>query len=585
MRVVPALLCLSLGFPLGGTGIIVPAFAKTPDAAEKSCRDRFLDRTDMASSRNRFGGSFGAPRGGLTGIMAPPPSVAPPLGAPPSITRAFDRSTARRTRPAPRRHPSVAPDPVNRDRYPEADPNPVKIVGDAPVSTFSADVDTASYALVRRYLTRMKRFPPADAVRPEELINAFEYAYPSPETIDGAFRPAIAMFPAPWNPDTRLLRIGIKAYAVPPDTRPPANLVFLLDVSGSMRGRDRLPLAKTAICMLVYELKPGDRVSMVVYAGAAGTVLEPTPASDKETILSAMDRLRAGGSTAGGRGIQLAYAIAERNFVKGAANRIILATDGDFNVGIASPRKLRDYVARKRATGIFLTVLGFGIGNYNDKMMQSLAQSGNGVAAYIDSVAEARKILVRGLTGSIITVARDVKFQIEFNPARVAEYRLIGYETRLLKRTDFKNDRVDAGDIGSGHAVTALYELAMTGSKGRLSADLRYGRKQPAAGKRDGELGFLRLRFKAPGAKQSRLIERKLRMSDMVKDVSAAPTDARFAAAVAWFADALRNSAFVKPDWGKIRDLAVGAIGEDRYGDRQAFVKLVDAAKKIAASK
>jgi len=575
MRFAPALLCLSLGIPLGITNVTVPAVAETPDVAEQFCRDRFLGRVGIREAQSRVGGSLGPPRGGLA-RMAPLPSVAPPVTSSESaVLRAFKVL---------RQSPRVIPDPVNRDRYPNADPNPVKIVRDAPVSTFSADVDTASYALVRRYLTRRGKFPPADAVRPEELINAFDYAYPSPDTIDGAFRPEIAMFPSPWNPDTRLLRIGIKAYDLAPDARPPANLVFLLDVSGSMRGRDRLPLAKTAICMLVHELKPGDKVSMVVYAGAAGTVLEPTPASARETILTAMDRLTAGGSTAGGRGIELAYSIAEKNFIKGAANRIILATDGDFNVGIADPRKLRDYVARKRDTGIFLTVLGFGIGNYNDRMMQLLAQSGNGVAAYIDSVAEARKILVRGLTGSIITVARDVKFQVEFNPARVAEYRLIGYETRLLNRTDFNNDRVDAGDIGSGHTVTALYELAMTGSKGRLSGDLRYGRKQTAAGKRDGELGFLRLRFKAPGAQQSRLIERKLSMSDMLEDISAAPADARFAASVAWFADALRNSAFVKPEWNKIRKLADGAIGEDRYGDRRAFVKLVDAAKKIAAS-
>jgi len=574
MRIVPALLCLSLGCSLGIAGIAVPAFAKTPAAAEKSCRDRFMIEGNVAYKANRFGAPSGAAGGGLTGMASPS-----------SVAGIMDSTTVGRTkRTAPRRNPKLIPNPVNRDRYPQADPNPVKIVGEAPVSTFSADVDTASYALARRYLTQIGKIPPADAVRPEEMINAFDYAYASPETIDGAFRPAIALFPAPWNPETRLLRIGIKAYDVPSDARPPANLVFLLDVSGSMAGPDRLPLAKTAICMLVHELKPDDRVSMVVYAGAAGTVLAPTAASDSEAILTALDRLSAGGSTAGGRGIQLAYAIAEKNFVKGAANRIVMATDGDFNVGIADPRKLRDYVARKRDTGIFLTVLGFGMGNYNDRMMQSLAQSGNGVAAYIDSVAEARKILVRGLTGSIVTVAKDVKFQVEFNPARVAEYRLIGYETRLLDRTDFKNDRVDAGDIGSGHAVTALYELAMTGSTGRLSGDLRYGRKPTAAGKPNGEIGFLRLRFKAPGASRSRLIERPLLMSGMLDDVSAAPADARFAASVAWFAEALRNSAFVKPEWDRIRNLAVGATGKDRYGDRRAFVELIDAAKKIAAS-
>lgn len=543
------------------------AAAATGDA-EAYCRKRYLsaplDRDDRTGGRLQKSAPAGR-------ALAPHPTGVMTLqGAPPAS--AAEAATD-----------AIPPRGPERDRYPEADPNPIKRVAETPVSTFSADVDTASYAVVRRYLADVGRMPPADAVRPEELVNAFDYAYPSPDRPEAGFLPDVAVFPAPWNPERLLLRIGVKGYAVDPESRPPANLVFLLDVSGSMRSADKLPLAKTAICMLTHELKPDDRIALVVYAGAAGVVLEPTPAARKSEILEAMDQLEAGGSTAGGEGVELAYALAEAHFRAGAANRILLATDGDFNVGVADPRQLRDYVARKRRSGVFLTVLGFGMGNYSDVMMQSLSQAGNGVAAYIDSVEEAHKVLVRGLTASIVTIATDVKFQVEFNPARVAEYRLIGYETRLLDRADFNNDRVDAGDVGSGHTVTALYEIALAGGPGRAVDPLRYGaRPEAPAGVAD-EFAVARLRFKAPDSAESRLIERPVTDADAVGDVAAASADARFAAAVAWFAEALRQSPHVAADWAAIRGLADGARGPDVHGDRRRFVALVETAEKVAA--
>lgn len=550
-----------------------PAFANT----EAYCRERFLvepprlERPPSAGPRQgenaralwelRQRARDAGPRAGGETSGLPELAIAPP------------------SQPDPARAPGP-----NRDIYPETDPNPIKIVSETPVSTFSADVDTASYAVVRRHISVQNRLPPVDAVRPEELINAFEYGYPSPDSIDGAFAPSVVLFPAPWNPDRQLLRIGVKAYDVPEATRPPANLVFLLDTSGSMHAMDKLPLAKAAICMTVHELKPDDTVAMVVYAGAAGVVLEPTPVSEKGEIFKAMDALAAGGSTAGGQGIELAYALAEAHFREGAANRVLLATDGDFNVGINDPRQLRDYLARKRDTGIFLTVLGFGLGNYQDEMMQSLSQAGNGVAAYIDSIEEVQKVLVRGLTASIITVAKDVKFQVEFNPARVAEYRLIGYETRLLDRTEFDNDRVDAGDIGSGHAVTAIYELAMTGGPGLAAEPLRYDQPPASADAMDDELAFLRLRFKPADSGESRLIERPVTDDDQVDRLDAADSDTRFAAAVAWYAEALRNSPHLAADWTAISALAESAVGEDPFEERQAFIELLPQSARVAGN-
>ncbi|MFC1516842.1 VWA domain-containing protein, partial [Thermodesulfobacteriota bacterium] len=340
---------------------------------------------------------------------------------------------------------------VGRDRFETITVNPIKLVSEAPVSTFSIDVDTASYAFVRRALNSGV-LPQKNAVRVEELINYFDYDYPLPDDRAMPFKSFVALLPTPWNPDTKLMHIGIKGIDIIPEKRPRTNLVFLIDVSGSMQSRDKLPLLKNAFRMLVDTLDAEDIVSMVVYAGAAGTVLEPTKVKEKGKIIAALDRLRAGGSTAGGEGIRQAYALAKANFDPEGVNRVILATDGDFNVGIRNPEELKGFVERKRKTGIFLSVLGFGQGNYNDALMQKLAQNGNGNAAYIDTLSEARKVLVDEAHSTLFTIAKDVKIQVEFNPARVAEYRLIGYETRMLRREDFNNDRVDAGDIGSGHS-------------------------------------------------------------------------------------------------------------------------------------
>ena len=351
-----------------------------------------------------------------------------------------------------------------RDKFDEITFNPIKLVGEEPVSTFSIDVDTASYAFVRRQLNN-GTLPQKDAVRVEELINYFNYNYPLPEDRSKPFKPTVALYPTPWNENTKLLHIGIKGYDIVPAEKPRSNLVFLLDVSGSMNSPDKLPLLRNSFSLLVDSLDPEDTVAIAVYAGAAGTILEPTKVKEKSKILAALNRLHAGGSTAGGAGIQLAYSLAEMNFDKEAVNRVILATDGDFNVGITNQNELKSFIERKRKSGIFLSVLGFGQGNYNDALMQALAQNGNGNAAYIDSLNEARKVLVDEAGGTLFTIAKDVKIQIEFNPARVHDYRLIGYETRMLKQEDFNNDKVDAGDVGSGHSVTAIYEITPVESR------------------------------------------------------------------------------------------------------------------------
>jgi Ca-activated chloride channel homolog len=340
-------------------------------------------------------------------------------------------------------------EPTGRDRFEATQENAFKAVREAPVSTFSVDVDMASYSFMRASLNRNVLPQPA-AVRTEELINYFPYDYATPTTPDEPFRTSVSVFPNPWSEGRKLIRIGIKGYAVQAATRPRANLVFLIDTSGSMDAPNRLPLVKQSLAMLVGQLDANDRVAIVAYAGRAGTVLMPTAASDKTKILGALERLEAGGSTAGGEGIRQAYALAEQNFDADGVNRVILATDGDFNVGITSREELKGFVERQRGKGIFLSVLGFGMGNYNDALMQALAQNGNGVAAYIDTINEARKVLVEEATSTLIPIAKDVKIQVEFNPAVVAEYRLVGYETRLLNREDFSNDKVDAGDVGSG---------------------------------------------------------------------------------------------------------------------------------------
>ncbi|MGD8368607.1 MAG: DUF3520 domain-containing protein, partial [Desulfobacterales bacterium] len=376
-------------------------------------------------------------------------------------------------------------------------------------------------------------------------------------------------------------------YDVPPDKRPRANLVFLIDVSGSMNQPDKLPLLKNAFSMLVQTLQPGDTVAIVVYAGAAGTVLEPTPVKDKGKILAALDRLTAGGSTAGGEGIEKAYALAEANYVADGVNRVLLATDGDFNVGIRDPETLKNFVQRKRETGVFLSVLGFGQGNYNDALMQKLAQNGNGNAAYIDTLNEARKVLVDEASSTLFPIAKDVKIQVEFNPAKVAEYRLIGYETRQLRREDFNNDRVDAGEIGSGHTVTAIYELTPVGSPARRIDDLRYGNRteaRPDAGARSDEYAYLKIRYKLPNADTSRLLEVPVDDRVVYGRTELAPAEARFSAAVAAFGQLLRNDPRMEDfSYDEVIALAEPVRGKDRFGYRSEFLNMVRLAQTAQA--
>lgn len=471
---------------------------------------------------------------------------------------------------------------AGRDRFETFDPNPVKRTVEDPVSTFSVDVDTASYAFVRRALNA-GHLPQKNAVRVEELINYFDYDYPLPADRSQPFRPNVSVFPTPWNPDTLLLHIGIKGFDLVPDQRPRVHLVFLIDVSGSMDMPDKLPLLKNAFRMLVDRLDAEDTVALVVYAGSAGTVLEPTPISQKGKILAALDQLKAGGSTAGGEGIRRAYTLAEACFDAEGVNRVILATDGDFNVGIRDPEALQHFVERQREKGIYLSVLGFGQGNYNDALMQKLAQNGNGNAAYIDTLNEARKVLVEEACSTLFPIAKDVKIQVEFNPDRVSEYRLIGYESRRLRREDFNNDQVDAGEIGAGHSVTALYEITPVGSPARRIDDLRYGTPAQEAGKaedRADEYAFLRIRYKLPDAQESRLLERPISASDAHTSLDSAPREARFASAVAAFGQKIQGGTYLEGfSWDEIIALAETARGTDRFGYRMEFLNLVRLAK------
>ncbi|MCV9960859.1 VWA domain-containing protein [Pararhizobium sp. BT-229] len=493
--------------------------------------------------------------------------------------------TVMRTMPSTMPGDIVIPQEENRDRFTSADTNPVKSVATDPVSTFSADVDTASYSFVRKSLMA-GQMPDPDSVRVEEMINYFPYNWPGPDSKDEPFKATVTVLPTPWNAGTRLMHVGIKGYDVAATTAPRANLVFLIDVSGSMDEPDKLPLLKGAFRLLVEKLKPEDTVSIVTYAGNAGTVLEPTAIKDKAKILAAIDTLQPGGSTAGAQGLEAAYDLAERAFVKGGVNRIMLATDGDFNVGPSSDDELKTMIETKRKSGIFLSVLGFGRGNYNDALMQTLAQNGNGTATYIDTMAEAQKSLVEEAGSSLFPIAKDVKFQVEFNPQQVAEYRLIGYETRALKREDFNNDKVDAGDIGSGHRVTAIYEITPKGSPAVLNDDLRYGTapvaQQAEPAEKSGELGFLKIRYKKPDSNTSNLITTPVTEANAVPTLQQAGQDIRFSLAVAAFGQKLRGTDAVSAyAYGSILDLAAGARGEDPYGYRGEFLNLVRLARSL----
>jgi Ca-activated chloride channel family protein len=474
------------------------------------------------------------------------------------------------------------PPTVETERYAHMDDNPVRLAAEQPVSTFSVDVDTGSYANVRRFLSS-GRLPPEDAVRVEEMINYFDYRYATPEDRCKPFRVSTELAPAPWNEQAWLLRIGIKGYEVAASERPPANLVFLIDVSGSMQSPDKLPLLKNAFRLLTDQLTARDRVSIVVYAGSSGVVLEPTPGDQKYKIREALDRLEAGGSTNGAEGIERAYQLAHASRLKDGINRVVLATDGDFNVGVVNFEALVDMAERERASGTALTTLGFGTGNYNDQLLERLADAGNGNHAYIDTLSEARKVLVSELSSTLLTIAHDVKIQVEFNPAEVLEYRLIGYENRMLAREDFNNDKVDAGEIGAGHRVTALYEIVPVGSRGRVDP-LRYSpqARQPARSS-SGELAFLRLRYKLPGSTSSELLESPIMESSRVALQEASP-DFRFAASVAAFGQLLRGGRYIG-DFGfeDIEKLARSALAHDTEGYRREFVSLVKLAQALSS--
>lgn len=477
--------------------------------------------------------------------------------------------------------------PSGTERFPDKEPNVILSVAEHPVSTFSVDVDTASYAFVRRNLVA-GRLPPRESVRVEEMINYFPYAYPSPQDRSQPFGVTTTVMASPWSPDNKLLHIAVRGYDLPRTERPRANIVLLIDTSGSMQPHDRLPLLQQGFRLFAQRLRDDDRVAIVTYAGQAQTALEPTAGKEKHKIIEVIDNLRAAGSTAGGEGMRRAYALAERHFDKEAVNRVILATDGDFNVGLTDPKELERFIGEKRKTGIYLSILGVGTGNLNDALMQRLAQAGNGNAAHIDSLLEARKAMSEELSSTMFPIANDVKVQVEFNPAQVAEYRLIGYETRMLRREDFNEDKIDAGDIGAGHTVTAIYEFTPVSAHKRRVDPLRYqpesGRVMPS-GARDGrEMAFIKLRYKRPGESTSRLIEQPVLAAEAVRKLADAPVEQRFAVAVAAFAQRLRGESAVDGfTYANIAELANSARGADDEGYRAEFLRLVRTAETLGA--
>ena len=474
------------------------------------------------------------------------------------------------------------PVPTDTERYPHAVNNPIHQVAQDPVSTLSADVDTASYANVRRFLND-GQMPPSDAVRVEEMVNYFDYGYAAPTDRNVPFKSTVAVTASPWSTGHKIIHIGLQGFDIPRAEQPPLNLVFLIDTSGSMSSEDKLPLAQKAMNLLIDQLRPQDTVSMVAYAGSAGAVLGPTDGRQKLKMRCALGALQSGGSTAGGQGLALAYGLARENFDPKAVNRVVLMTDGDFNVGVSDPETLKDFIVEKRKTGVYLSVYGFGRGNYNDTLMQALAQNGNGTAGYIDSLTEARKTFRDDFAGSAFPIANDVKIQVEFNPRTVSEYRLIGYETRLLNREDFNNDQVDAGEVGSGTSVTALYEITPAGAKPSVDP-LRYTSARPEnAPANVGEYAFLKIRYKLPGQALSRLIDRNIGPADSTSGFDQAPESTRWAMSVAAFGQKLRHDPWISDSfgWRQIADLAQGARGQDRFGTRAEFVQLVRAADGV----
>ncbi|MDP3552770.1 VWA domain-containing protein [Methylocystis sp.] len=581
----PAAFMLSRNYAPGGGGRSTLTVGPISPSAEVAVAPRLqapaaVQPAPAPMAREDRAKTAGALGGRADGVAAPPPRLASsPLTRSIQPAKPVAAMNAEGVGASPPIDTNVAPESEFRDRFESKETSPVKLAATEPVSTFSIDVDTASYAFARRALNA-GRLPPKDSVRVEEFVNYFPYDYPKPESAQTPFKPTITVTASPWNAGNRLVHVAIQGYALQSAERPRANLVFLIDVSGSMSPQDRLPLVKNALRMLVDELKPDDTVAVVTYASGSGVALEPTKIADKAKILAAIEALGAGGSTAGAQGIQDAYRLAESNFDRSAVNRVILATDGDFNVGVTDQSELKGLIERKREKGVFLSILGVGQGNYNDALMQALAQNGNGAAVYVDTLNEARKALVEEASSTLFPIAKDVKIQVEWNPARVSEYRLIGYETRALRREDFNNDKVDAGDVGSGHRVTAIYEITPVGAEKKLVDDLRYGKKAPAAAqaRAESELGFLKLRYKLPKEKASLLITQPIAESPSVESI--APQDVRFSIAVAAFAQLLKGAPYLG-DYGydDVIALAQGAKGDDPFGYRAEFVNLARLAK------
>ena len=475
---------------------------------------------------------------------------------------------------------SSPPQQRNAETYKEIKENSFVAVAQQPVTTFSADVDRAAYANVRRIIG-YGQIPPKDAVRIEEMVNYFDYDYPAPE--EGSASPlriSPELAPAPWNPKHLLLRIGLQAKKIDLAKAPPSNIVFLIDVSGSMDEENKLPLLKSSFKMLLGQLRPDDKIAIVTYANGTKVALPSTSVKDKEKIIKVLDNLYASGGTSGGKGIQLAYEQAQKSFIKNGNNRIILATDGDFNIGINNTTDLEKFIEKQRESGIYMSVLGFGIGNYRDDMAETIADKGNGNYAYIDNITEAKKVLVNELSGTLFAVAKDVKLQLEFNPKYVKEYKLIGYENRMLANEDFTNDKKDAGEIGAGHTVTALYELVP--SDGKVAQSLRYQSQELNEKGKGNELGFLKIRYKDPKVKDAKSVEITEPLVFNKKALKETSTDYRFAASVAEFGILLRdNSNKANATYDQVIELAEGAIGKDPEGYRKEFVRLVKSVKML----
>ena len=463
----------------------------------------------------------------------------------------------------------------NTESYAALEENPFESPLKEPLSTFSIDVDNASYTNIRRFINEGHKVP-KDAVRVEEMINFFKYKYPQPEG-EHPFAINTEYSDCPWNKNSRLLKIGLQGKNIPMANLPATNLVFLVDVSGSMDEQNKLPLLKESMKVLVKELRPIDKVSIVVYAGSAGVVLEPTSGDNKDEIIDAFDDLHAGGSTAGGEGIELAYKLAQQNFIKEGNNRVVIATDGDFNVGASSDDDMLKLIEQKRESGVFLTVLGFGMGNYKDSKMEILADKGNGNYAYIDNIQEANRFLGKEFKGSMFAIAKDVKIQIEFNPNHVQAYRLIGYENRKLNAEDFKNDKIDAGELGSGHSVTALYEIVPIGVESDyVPSDLKYTKTQKTTENHSDELATVKFRYKKPDGNKS--IEIVNVIADKKTDLENSSQDFKFTTAVSWFGLKLRESKYIaNSSSSDIKRLAKSGLSNDEEGYRSEFVRLVDA--------